>query len=160
MWGMGSPEILTPEDQYLEVAHASRVGQCCHTLAQDIPPPPRHLAPVGTALGICFGKLIVPASLQFVINTQVLQPQALRGECVQAQAMLAARVDQRAEIDMGRDILLAGMLQRSIIELVPRVAGERAAPAVAYIQVARSVTIVDGQDKTAPDKMSDALHPA
>src|SRR6266699_3559524 len=96
---------------------------------------------------------------QLIINTQVLQPQVLGGECVQAQAMLAARVDQRAEIDMGRDILLAGMLQRSIIELVPRVAGERAAPAVACIQVARSVTIVDGQDKPAPDKMSDALHP-
>ncbi len=31
-------KILTPEDQHLEVAHASRVSQRCHSLAQVIPP--------------------------------------------------------------------------------------------------------------------------
>src|SRR5260370_6828219 len=151
--------VLAPQDQYLKVSHASRVGQRCHAQAQVPPFQKRHLAPVGGTFCFCRDELFDAALLQLFLNTRALEGEALGGGFVEAQAQASSFVDKRAKVDVRGDILFAGACQRALAQLVLEIAEQRPALSLSGIERPGPVTIVDGEDETTPQETCRALYP-
>src|SRR5450755_1062891 len=134
-------------DQYFEIAYASWIGQGHNAIAQVVPLQERNLAAIAAARAIENGKIALPHALHLLVDAQLSQPLALRREGVQAQTLAATLVDERAEIDVRRDILLARTKQGASRQLVSVVAGERALGTITRIQFSRFIAVVDGEKK-------------
>src|SRR5579875_784307 len=102
------PPISALHHQHFKVTHSGWVGQCGHTIANIVPLQQRDLALLASAPAIHAREVALAYLCQFVVDPQLLQPCALRCESMEPQTLTTHLVNQRAEIDVCRNILLTG----------------------------------------------------